>query len=60
MSTTFDTIEPSAVFETIRVAGSSGCRSCAGRSVNIGSYPVARSVHTSSVIAATEAVIPSG
>ena len=37
MSTTVDTIEPSAVFDTIRGATASGWRSCAGRSVSIGS-----------------------
>jgi len=60
MSITFDTMLPSTVLETVNVAGTSGWRSWAGRSVNIGSYPVARSVRTSSVIAATDDVIPSG
>ena len=60
MSTTVETIEPSAVFEIVRVAGASGCRSWAGRSLSIGSYPVAWSVNTSSVIAATDDVMPSG
>ncbi len=37
MSSTFDTMEPSTVLDTVKVAGTSGWRSCAGRSVNTGS-----------------------
>jgi hypothetical protein len=60
MSSTVETIDPSAVLLTIRVAGTSGCRSWTGRSENRGSYPTAMSRYSRSVIAAVERPIPRG
>ena len=60
MSIAVETIEPSAVLETIRSAGDSGCRSCGGRSHRVGTYPTAVRRYSASSINATESRIPSG
>ena len=60
MSLTLETIEPSAVLETVHRAGTNGCVTLGGRSSNAGSYPVAQSSLVPFVIDASLEPIPNG